>query len=212
MDIREVWRHEALDFTPWLAADDNMTLLAEALGIGAIQVEQTERGIGRFSADIVGRDELDGYILIENQLEATDHRHLGQVLTYLAGLQGSATVIWVATQFLEEHRAAIDWLNANTGDSFSFFGVVVDAVRIGTSAVAPRFNVVARPNNFVRESRALARDAEELGTRHHMRMAYWASFGEFLKVQNTRFRINRSTRTTGLSSASGAAVLPMWQP
>src|SRR3954453_20887653 len=84
--------------------------------LGDIEVEATERDVGRVSADIVAREQNGGWVLIENQLEATDHRHLGQLITYLAGLEGEATVVWIATDFLEEHRAAIDWLNANTSD------------------------------------------------------------------------------------------------
>lgn len=192
--IRDVWQHEALAFTPWLAQDENIALLADTLGLGLIQVEATEKDIGRFSADIVGKDDQDNYVLIENQLESTDHRHLGQVLTYLAGLEGPATVIWIATEFLEEHRAAIDWLNAHTSNDFSFFGVVIEAVRIGNSPIAPRFDVVAKPNDFVRNSRALVKSAEDLRPRHHMRIAYWASFADYLKSRPTRFKINRQNK------------------
>jgi hypothetical protein len=153
--VREVWTHEANGFTPWLAHSANMALLGETLGLGDLEVETTEQTVGRFSADIVARDDAGAFVLIENQLEPTDHRHLGQVLTYLAGLEGDATVVWIATEFLEEHRAAIDWLNANTNDRFDFFGVEV--LRIGSSSPAPRFNIVAKPNDWSRGVRATAR-------------------------------------------------------
>src|SRR3954462_445915 len=157
--VREIWVHEANGFTPWLAQAKNMALLANALGLGEIEVEATERTVGRFSADIVAREQGGSWVLIENQLEATDHRHLGQLITYLAGLEGEATVVWIATEFAEEHRAAIDWLNNNTSDRFDFFGVEIEVLRIGGSEPAPRFNIVAKPNDWSRGVRSVARHA-----------------------------------------------------
>src|SRR3954452_4044087 len=151
LDARAVWNHEATDFTPWLAEPENLKLLAEALHLGELEVEATEQQVGRFSADIVAREEGENLVLIENQLEPTDHRHLGQVLTYLAGLEGDATVVWIATKVLEEHRAAIDWLNSNTSDRFDFFGLEIEVLQIeGCMPAAPRFNVVAKPNDWSR--------------------------------------------------------------
>src|SRR4051794_34479192 len=177
--VRDIWIHEANGFTPWLAQETNIALLANALGLGEIDVEATERTVGRFSADIVAREDSGRLVLIENQLEPTDHRHLGQLITYLAGLEGEATVVWLATDFLEEHRAAIDWLNANTSDRFDFFGLEIEVLRIGASEPAPRFNVVAKPNGWSRAVRSAARQAEDgaLADRHRIRLAYWASFG-----------------------------------
>jgi hypothetical protein len=143
VDVRSIWEIEDRDFTPWLASPENIGLLAAELALGEVEVEATEHDVGRFSADIVARDQNGSIILIENQLESTNHKHLGQLLTYLAGLEGDARVIWIATEFLEEHRAAIDWLNANTNEHFDFFGVQTEVVKIGNSDPAPRFNVVA---------------------------------------------------------------------
>jgi hypothetical protein len=158
VDIRAIWRNESADFTPWLAEADSLNLLGEALHLGELTLQTTERGVGDFSADIVAMDEGGAEVLIENQLEATDHRHLGQVLTYLAGLQREeASVVWIATRFREEHRAAIDWLNAHTSGGFDFFGVEIDVIRIGDSVAAPRFNVVAMPNDWAKQARQVAR-------------------------------------------------------
>jgi hypothetical protein len=194
--VREVWTHEAHQFTPWLALPENIELLGETLDLGELEVEATEHDVGRFSADIVARDESGAFVLIENQLEGTDHRHLGQILTYLAGLEGDATIVWIATKFLEEHRAAIDWLNANTNDRFDFFGVEMEVLRIGESAPAPRFNVVAKPNDWSRGVRSTASRVGDviLADRHRMRMAYWASFGEYLKAHNSDFKIRRENK------------------
>lgn len=164
LDARTVWKHEASDFTPWLAQPESLKLLADTLRLGELTLQATERDVGDFSADIVALEEGGAHVLIENQLEATDHRHLGQVLTYLAGLDGEATVVWIATRFREEHRAAIDWLNANTNERFDFFGVEIEVLKIGDSAAAPRFNVVAKPNDWSRAVGVTSRRVSEGGS------------------------------------------------
>ena len=194
--VRDVWTHEANNFTPWLAKPENIELLGETLDLGELEIEGTEHDVGRFSADIVARDESGAFVLIENQLEATDHRHLGQILTYLAGLEGDATIVWIATKFLEEHRAAVDWLNTNTNDRFDFFGIEMEVLKIGDSEPAPRFNVIAKPNDWSRGVRSTARQVGGvvLADRHRLRMAYWASFGEFLKARGSSFKIRRANK------------------
>jgi hypothetical protein len=161
VDVRTVWRHEAADFTPWLAEPESLKLLAETLRLGELTLQATEKDVGEFSADIVALEEGGAHVLIENQLEATDHRHLGQVLTYLAGLEGEATIVWIATRFREEHRAAIDWLNANTNERFDFFGVEIEVLKIGSSSAAPRFNIVAKPNDWSRAVGVASRRVSE---------------------------------------------------
>lgn len=194
--LRHVWTHEALGFTPWLAQTENIALLAEALDLGEVEVEATEKAVGRFSLDILARDDTGHMVLIENQIEATDHRHLGQILTYLAGLEEDATVIWIARDFLEEHRAAIDWLNANTTDRFQFFGVEIELLKIGQSEPAPNFKVVAKPNDWSRDVRATARQLEASSGvgRFPIRIAYWQSFGAFLKSRHSGFQIRRTSK------------------
>jgi len=176
ISVREIWIDEARDFTPWLAEAENLSLLGEALGL-ALELEARERSVGPFSADILARDVARNvWVVIENQLEATDHRHLGQLLTYAAGLEAS-TVVWVAPDFREEHRAAIDWLNHATAAGFDFFGVQVELLRIGDSVAAPRFNVVAKPNDWSKSAAAGKRQIEQAGpTESHKRwMAYWSA-------------------------------------
>lgn len=157
VDIRDVWKSESSDFTPWLAKKENLTLLADTLHLGELTLSATEHDVGDFSADLIATDESGAQVLIENQLEQTDHRHLGQVLTYLAGLDGDAKIIWIATKFRDEHRAAIDWLNANTISNFDFFGVEIEVYRIGVSTSAPRFSVVAKPNDWTRTTKEKVR-------------------------------------------------------
>ncbi len=144
---RDAWRHEAHEFTPWLA--ENLDQLGDALGL-QLDAEGVEVAVGAFSADIIARDSLDRLVLIENQLEPTNHTHLGQVLTYLSGLDAEI-VIWIATEFREPHLSAINWLNEHTADQFAFFAVRLRVVRIGDSPPAPVFDVLARPNQWDRE-------------------------------------------------------------
>lgn len=148
VNLRDVWPHEADHFTPWLA--DNLGLLGEALEMELVFVER-EAAVGGFSLDILARDRATGQLVaIENQLEWTDHTHLGQLLTYAAGRDARA-MVWVSPSFREEHRAAIDWLNRWTPPEIGFWGVEVRAIKIGDSHPAPEFRLVAFPNDWVRE-------------------------------------------------------------
>jgi hypothetical protein len=185
-NLREVWEREATDFTPWLAQQENLELLADALYLEQLTLEATEHEVGRFSADIVARD-ADGLVLIENQIEATDHRHLGQILTYLAGLEEAATVVWIAQKFLEEHRAAIDWLNANTVERYSFFGIEIEVFQINDSALAPHFNVVAKPNDWSRGvgTRIKGLENGKQNPLRQMYLEYWGGLHDYL-VENEK--------------------------
>jgi len=151
VDLREAWQDEAAHFTPWLAQQENLELLGDALGIG-LELEATEQSVGPFAADILCKDPMrDQWVLIENQLEQTDHTHLGQIITYAAGLN-AVTVIWIARKFVEQHRAALDWLNEITAEGTDFFGVEVELWRIGeSSAVAPKFNIISKPNAWSKQ-------------------------------------------------------------
>src|SRR3954454_8795457 len=142
VSVRDYWLDEAREFTPWLAQEENIALLGETIDL-ELEVEAQERNVGPFRADILCRDTITGhFVLIENQLERTDHIHLGQLLTYAAGLE-AVTIVWVARQFTEEHRAALDWLNGITNTTINFFGLEIELWRIGNSDLAPKFNAVS---------------------------------------------------------------------
>jgi hypothetical protein len=156
VDPRSVWKHEAHDFTPWLA--QHVEELGSVLGLD-LEVIEREAGVGDFSADIVAKDlGRDRLVIIENQLEATDHSHLGQMITYAAGRE-AGVVVWVARDFREEHRQAVDWLNRGANGGTEYFGVVLELLRINDSPPAVNFKLVAAPNEWRRTSaRATQRD------------------------------------------------------
>ena len=153
VDLRTVWADEAQHFTPWLAESENLTRLGDALGL-TLEPRGTEQAVGSFSADILCR-RLDGgsdeesWVVIENQYGRTNHDHLGKLLTYAAGLK-ARTVVWIAEEFRDEHRAALDLLNASTTQEHAYFGVEIELLRIDNSKPAPRLNVVVRPNDWTK--------------------------------------------------------------
>ena len=154
VDLSEVWETEPQHFTPWLAQEENLTLLGETLGID-LELEAQEVNVGGFRADLRCKNTVDdSWVLIENQLEATDHRHVGQLLTYAAGLDAH-TVIWIAKTFRQEYRAMLDWQNRITDERYRFFGIEVKVWQIEDSARAVQFDVVSSPNDW---SRGVSRD------------------------------------------------------
>jgi hypothetical protein len=174
MDPRDVWSDEARDFTPWLM--ENAQYLGEVLGID-VEFEAREHPVGAFSLDIFGRDITNECVLIvENQLADTDHKHLGQLLTYAAGTD-AATIVWVAPRFRDEHRQALEFLNNKVGDEARFFGVEVSVVRIGDSPPAPMFNLVAKPSEW-RSQIAAAQTNSELSEKREQYRSFWTKYLE----------------------------------
>jgi hypothetical protein len=152
VELREQWNREDTDFTPWLSNEQNLKYLGDSIGMD-LELVETEMHVGPYRADILCRDASEAYVLIENQLEPTDHIHLGQLMTYAAGLD-TVHIIWVAKKFNDEHRAALDWLNRITVEGFHFFGVEVELWKIGDSLPAPKFNIVSKPNEWQKSVRA----------------------------------------------------------
>jgi len=146
--LREVWKHEALDFTQWLALPENIQHLSDTIGVDIVDT-QTEVSVGQFFVDILAEDEHGQKIVIENQLEPTNHDHLGKIITYAAGLQAEV-IVWIVQRAREEHEQAIAWLNENTTENANFFLLQIEAWRIGNSKPAPRFNIIAKPNDWAK--------------------------------------------------------------
>ncbi|WP_197410949.1 DUF4268 domain-containing protein [Novosphingobium sp. FSW06-99] len=192
MELREIWTGEATDFTPWLAHEENLTVLGEALGL-ELELEAQEKAVGPFSADILCKDIASGtWVLVENQLERTDHKHLGQLLTYASGLE-AATIVWIAKRFADEHRATLDWLNRITDETFRFFGLEVELWRIGESPAAPKFNIISKPNDWSRSMATASRVIEESGMSgiRLLQRDFWASLNDELNRQKGPVAGNR---------------------
>lgn len=176
--LREIWRDEAKDFTTWLA--ENIDTLNEALEINLTVVER-EKNVGEFFLDIVAEDIDGNLVIIENQLEKTDHNHLGQVITYLSNLDAKIA-IWITSNPREEHIKAINWLNESTADDISFYLVKIEAVRIGDSAPAPLFSVIAEPTEISKE---VGKEKKEYAERHHLRKEFWTQLLDRAKNKTT---------------------------
>ena len=182
VDLREAWVSESGEFTPWLAKEDNLQLLGNAIGI-ELELEAQEKNVGPFRADILCKDTAtNDWVLIENQLEWTDHTHLGQLLTYAAGLK-AVTIVWIAKKFTEEHRAALDWLNEITNDSFTFFGIEIELWRIGDSLTAPKFNIVCQPNDWSKRVKEVAEG--EITETKLLQQEYWTVLRKLLLERNS---------------------------
>lgn len=171
-DLRSIWPHEALNFTPWVA--ENVDLLADAVGLD-ITVDETESSVGDFNVDIYASETgTDRKIIIENQLEDTNHDHLGKLITYASG-KGADVVIWVVKHAREEHKAAVEWLNNHTDDKIGFFLCEIKLFQIGDSQIAPAFTVVERPNDWTKEIRKTA----SANSTQQQRLEYWQAFNDY---------------------------------
>jgi hypothetical protein len=209
--LREAWPTEDSNFTPWLAEPTNIALLGKALNM-ELEVEAVEHWVGPFRADILARvideaTDTDHRVIIENQFGRTNHGHRGQILTYLAGIEHAKTVVWIAETIQADHRAAIDWLNANTTEDFSFFAIEIELWRIGNSPPAPRFNIIASPNDWTKTARKASGQVGEttLAERYHVRLSYWASLAEYLREKGSTFQIRRPNKAAGYWFGIGRA-------
>lgn len=184
IELREVWRHEALDFTRWLAKKENIAILSKEIGID-IEVIETEMSVGRYNVDIYARDiESNKRIVIENQLENTNHDHLGKMLVYAAGLDADIA-IWVVKDVNEEHRQAIEWLNDNSFEKINIFLVKVELWQIDNSPIAPKFQVICEPNNWAKVLKQQSKDnITDLELRQ---MEYWQGFVDYAKSKDKTY-------------------------
>ncbi|MFU1926790.1 DUF4268 domain-containing protein [Bordetella hinzii] len=199
--LREAWKHEANDFTPWLAEADNLNALADALGISELVRVATEHWVGEFKLDILCTDG-DDQVIIENQLEKTDHTHLGQIIAYAAGV-GARKVIWVAEKFRPEHAAALQFLNDNTTDDLGFFAVEVELWRIGDSPLAPKFEVVVKPDNWTKASREQVRAASATTPIKQLQQKFWIALKEYLAQHAPNIRPQQARPQHWLNNSIG---------
>ena len=192
--LRKVWNDEARLFTPWLELEENLDLLAESLGLPALRQKAREHSIGRFSADLICQiADTSDHLLIENQIEMSDHGHLGQLMTYLAGLEAQGLriryVVWLAEDFRDEHREAIEWLNQRLDSQIGFFACRIEVWQIGQSDErAPRFDVLVEPSQIAPVPSRSSRRAEPEGPDVD-RVAYWGAFSNLLRLRNLPVKI-----------------------
>jgi hypothetical protein len=191
VDLRDLWKHEERDFSAWLAQEENLAMLSDEIGVDIALIER-ESHVGGFSADLYAEENgTSNKIIIENQLEDTNHDHLGKIITYASG-KDAKFVIWIVKHARDEHRQAIEWLNTHTDEDINFFLVEIELWRIGDSLPAPKFNVVVRPNDWVREER---RSTSEITERGKMCMDYWDAFNKYVSQHpdfTRQFKLRRS--------------------
>lgn len=201
--LRDAWRHESGDFTPWLAETENLALLADAIGLSELECVAVEHQVGDFKLDILCTDGED-QVIIENQLEKTNHTHLGQIIAYAAGV-AARKVIWVAESFRPEHAAALQFLNEHTTDDLSFFAVEVELWRIGDSPLAPKFEVVVKPNDWVKSGREHARAATTGSTTKNLQLRFWKALITHLATAAPNIRPQKPRPQHWLNLAIGRA-------
>ncbi len=195
VDPRLIWAHEAKNFTPWLAA--NMDHLSESLGIN-ITVRETEHPIGSFIIDILAEDDQGNTVIVENQLERTDHSHLGQIVTYSAGTDAK-TIIWVTPEPRDEHAIAVQWLNEITPDDVRWYLVKLQAIKLSEDAVAPQFAKVIGPSE---EIKSLGKEKKEQAERHVRRLEFWEGLLGVLNEKTTLYRNVKPTESSWLAAVS----------
>jgi hypothetical protein len=177
VDLREIWKNEEYDFSSWLAQEENLIQLSDEIGI-PIGLLEKEAGCGKYSVDILGEEEGTGRkIIIENQLEKTNHDHLGKIITYAAG-HNASIVIWIFKDITEEHRSAIDWLNENTGEDRLFFAIRIEAWRINNSDPAPKFEVICKPNEWAKVLKHIS-ESKSLGATELKKLNFWTNLKSY---------------------------------
>lgn len=203
VDVRELWSHEQLDFSNWLARDENLEYLNDIIGLTLTDADK-EVYVGSYRCDIVAKDETsDITVIIENQLESTNHDHLGKIITYASGLDAKV-IIWIVKETKEEHRAAIEWLNNNTNKNINFFLIEIHAYKIGNSNPAPKFEVVEKPNDFIKRSKTNSND-NELNKRQVERKIFWEQFNNVLVKKGKPFNLRKATTDHWYEVAMGTS-------
>ena len=200
LSIREQWKNEEYDFTPWLAKEENIQFLGDEINLD-LEVEDIEMAIGAYKADIVARDGNNRTVIIENQLEKTNHKHLGQLLTYASGVEAQI-IIWVCSQVTDEHRQAIDWLNEVTRADIAFFACEIELWRIGDSMPAPKFNVVASPNDWTKALKSTV-NSKELSDTKKAHLDFWNGFKAYMEETGTSLKLRQSRPQHWYSIAVG---------
>lgn len=191
VDIRNLWKHEQYDFSEWLSQSENIKLLDDVLGLTLTDITK-EAYVGSYRCDIFAKDESSGIkVIIENQLEASNHDHLGKIITYASGLDAEV-IVWIVKQAKEEHRSAIEWLNNNTNSNVNFFLIELHAYTIENSIPAPFFEVIEKPNEFIKNSK-INGEQDNLNKSQSERLEFWNRFNEILIDRGKPFNVRKAT-------------------
>ena len=201
VELRDYWENESADFTPWLAEEDNIALLGDSIGIN-LEVVGIERSAGDFKVDILAQDsDTERYVVIENQLEKTNHAHLGQLLVYASAHDASA-IVWIAKEIRDEHRKALDWINENMSD-IAFFGIEMELWKIGESQAAPNFKLVSQPNDWSRMAKSADSQRAELSDTKLLRKEFWSQLKDYMEGKQTSLRLRTPTHRHWYSISVG---------
>lgn len=204
VDVRKLWSHEQYDFSNWLAKEENIDLLNEALGLTLVDIEK-EVFVGSYRCDIVANDETTGErIIIENQLEQSNHDHLGKVITYASGLDAKV-IVWIVKEAREEHRSAVEWLNNNTNKDINFFLIEIHAYKIGDSLYAPKFEIVEKPNDFIKIGKTQS-GSGDLNKSQSERLIFWTRFNEIIAERGKPFNIRKASTDHWYDIAIGTSA------
>lgn len=204
VDIRTLWSHEQYDFSNWLSQKPNLELLNEVLGLTLTKVEK-EVYVGSYRCDLVGVDEVTNEkIIIENQLEQSNHEHLGKIITYASGLDASV-IVWIVKDAREEHRSAIEWLNNNTDTKINFFLIEIHAYKIGDSLAAPMFEIVEKPNGFKKNVKNQSGSGEYNKSQAEI-LEFWTKFNEMLIEKGKPFNVRKPSTNNWYDIAIGLSV------
>ena len=194
VDIRNLWENEERDFSKWLAKDENIEYMNEILGLNLVDIRREEH-VGSFECDIYAKDETsDINVIIENQLDKSDHDHLGKIITYASGLNASV-IVWIVRKAREEHKSAIEWLNNNTNSDINFFLIELHAFRIGTSDPAPMFEVIEKPNGFIKNNKdsSIINGDKSLNRARAECLEFWTLFNEKLEDMGKPFNMRKAS-------------------
>lgn len=201
VSLREFWQDEARDFTIWLAKKENLGILSDTLGM-ELELEGVEVFVGPYKADIIAHDaSSDARVVIENQLEKTNHDHLGKILTYASGLE-APIMIWIAREFSEEHRRALDFINEKASPDLRCYGLEIKLWRIGDSPSAPQFKIVSSPNEYSAEVKADTASGELTETKS-LYLNFWTGFKEYCSSYDTFLKIRKPRPQYWFSIAVG---------
>ncbi len=203
VDIRTIWTHEQYDFSRWLASEENIAVLGDMLNLSLTDIE-TEKFVGSYRCDIICKDELTGKnVLIENQLEDTNHEHLGKIITYASGLDASV-IVWIVASAREEHASAVEWLNKHTDDDVSFFLLEIHAYTIGDSNPAPMFKIIEQPNDFEKNVKAIVKKGN-MNESQTKRLEFWTMFNDVVTKKGKPFNTHKPSTDHWYTVAVGSS-------